>query len=84
LEAVRRDIIGKLQEISLHSPDLGTENYVIKHGSPLWIISQQRADLPVWLVPSTTPMLICRCSTRTVIALPRVEGINPSDAAECR
>jgi membrane-bound lytic murein transglycosylase D len=77
-EAVRRDYHRQLQETFFATHRIsGTENYVIKRGESLWIISQQRADLPVWLVAEYNPDVdFADVRPGTVIALPRVEGIN--------
>ena len=77
-EAARREYHRQLQETFFATHRIsGTENYVIKHGESLWIISQQRADLPVWLVAEYNPDVdFADVRPGTVIALPRVEGIN--------
>jgi len=77
-EAARRDYHRQLQETFFATHRIsGTENYVIKRGESLWIISQQRADLPVWLVAEYNPDVdFADVRPGTVIALPRVEGIN--------
>jgi peptidoglycan lytic transglycosylase D len=77
-EAVRRDYHRQLQETFFATHRIsGTENYVIKRGESLWIISQQRADLPVWLVAEYNPDVdFADVRPGTVIALPRVEAIN--------
>jgi membrane-bound lytic murein transglycosylase D len=55
----------------------GTENYVIKRGESLWIIAQQHAELPVWLVAEYNPDVdFGDVRPGTTIALPRVETIN--------
>jgi membrane-bound lytic murein transglycosylase D len=77
-EAARRDYHRQLQETFFATHRIsGTENYVIKRGESLWIISQQRTDLPVWLVAEYNPDVdFADVRPGTVIALPRVEGIN--------
>jgi membrane-bound lytic murein transglycosylase D len=77
-EAARRDYHRQLQESFFATHRIsGTENYVIKRGESLWIISQQRSDLPVWLVAEYNPDVdFADVRPGTVIALPRVEGIN--------
>jgi membrane-bound lytic murein transglycosylase D len=77
-EAVRRDYHRRLQEAFFATHRIsGTENYVVKRGESLWIIAQQRADLPVWLVAQYNPDVdFADVRPGTVIALPRVEGIN--------
>jgi membrane-bound lytic murein transglycosylase D len=77
-EAVRRDYHRQLQESFFATHRIsGTENYVVKRGESLWIIAQQRADLPVWLVAEYNPDVdFADVRPGTVIALPRVEGIN--------
>jgi membrane-bound lytic murein transglycosylase D len=76
--AVRRDYHRQLQESFFATHRIsGTENYVVKRGESLWIIAQQRADLPVWLVAEYNPDVdFADVRPGTVIALPRVEGIN--------
>jgi membrane-bound lytic murein transglycosylase D len=77
-EAARRDYHRQLQEAFFATHRIsGTENYVVKRGESLWIIAQQRADLPVWLVAQYNPDVdFADVRPGTVIALPRVEGIN--------
>jgi peptidoglycan lytic transglycosylase D len=77
-EASRRDYHRQLQETFFATHRIsGTENYVVKRGESLWIIAQQRADLPVWLVAEYNPDVdFADVRPGTIIALPRVEGIN--------
>jgi membrane-bound lytic murein transglycosylase D len=77
-EASRRDYHRQLQETFFATHRIsGTENYVVKRGESLWIIAQQHADLPVWLVAEYNPDVdLADIRPGTVIALPRVEGIN--------
>jgi membrane-bound lytic murein transglycosylase D len=77
-EAARRDYHRQLQEgfFAAHRIS-GTEDYVIKRGDSLWIIAQQHADLPVWLVAEYNPDVdFGDMRPGTTIALPRVEAIN--------
>ena len=77
-EASRRDFHRQLQETFFATHRIsGTENYVVKRGESLWIIAQQHSDLPVWLVAEYNPDVdFADVRPGTVIALPRVEGIN--------
>jgi len=77
-EAVRRDYHQKLQEAFFAAHRIsGTENYVVKKGESLWIIAQQHADLPVWLVAEYNPDVdFGDVRPGTTVALPRVEAIN--------
>ncbi len=77
-EAARRDYHRQLQEgfFAAHRIS-GTEDYVIKRGDSLWIIAQQHADMPVWLVAEYNPDVdFGDMRPGTTIALPRVEAIN--------
>jgi membrane-bound lytic murein transglycosylase D len=77
-EAARRDYHRQLQESFFAAHRIsGTENYVVKRGESLWIIAQQRADLPVWLVAEYNPDVdFGDVRPGTTIVLPRVEAIN--------
>jgi membrane-bound lytic murein transglycosylase D len=77
-EAARRDYHRQLQETFFATHRIsGTENYVVKRGESLWIIAQQRPDLPVWLVAEYNPDVdFGDVRPGTTIALPRVEAIN--------
>jgi membrane-bound lytic murein transglycosylase D len=77
-EAVRRDYHQKLQESFFATHRIsGTENYVVKKGESLWIIAQQHADLPVWLVAEYNPDVdFGDVRPGATVALPRVEVIN--------
>ena len=77
-EAARRDYHRQLQETFFAGHRIsGTENYVVKKGESLWIIAQQHADLPVWLVAEYNPDVdFGDVRPGTSIALPRVEAIN--------
>lgn len=77
-EASRRDYHRQLQETFFATHRIaGTENYVVKKGESLWIIAQQHSDLPAWLVAQYNPDVdLADVRPGTVIALPRVEGIN--------
>jgi len=77
-EAVRRDYHQKLQETFFATHRIsGTENYVVKKGESLWIIAQQHADLPVWLVAEYNPDVdFGDVRPGTTVVLPRVEAIN--------
>jgi len=55
----------------------GIENYTVKRGESLWIIAQQRSELPVWLVAEYNPDVdFNEVRPGTMLALPRVEAIN--------
>ena len=77
-EAARRDYHRQLQETFFAGHRIaGTETYVVKKGESLWIIAQQHADLPVWLVAEYNPDVdFGDVRPGTSIALPRVEAIN--------
>jgi membrane-bound lytic murein transglycosylase D len=77
-EAARRDYHRQLQESFFATHRIsGTENYVVKKGESLWIIAQQHADLPVWLVAEYNPGVdFGEVRPGATIALPRVEAIN--------
>jgi membrane-bound lytic murein transglycosylase D len=76
--AARREYHRRLQEEFFAAHRIaGTENYSVKHGESLWIIAQQHADLPVWLVAQYNPDVDFNdVRPGTVIVLPRVEAIN--------
>jgi membrane-bound lytic murein transglycosylase D len=77
-EASRRDYHRQLQETFFATHRIsGTENYVVKRGESLWLIAQQRSDLPIWLVAEYNPDVdFGDVRPGTTIALPRVEAIN--------
>jgi len=77
-ETARRDYHRQLQEAFFATHRIaGTENYVVKKGESLWIIAQQHADLPVWLVAEYNPDVdFSDVRPGATIALPRVEAIN--------
>ena len=77
-EAARRDYHRQLQETFFATHRIsGTESYVVKRGESLWIIAQQRPELPVWLVAEYNPDVdFGDVRPGTTIALPRVEAIN--------
>jgi membrane-bound lytic murein transglycosylase D len=77
-EAARHDYHRQLQETFFATHRIsGTENYVVKRGESLWIIAQQRPELPVWLVAEYNPDVdFGDVRPGTTIALPRVEAIN--------
>ena len=55
----------------------GTETYLVKRGDSLWVIAQQHADLPVWLVAQYNPDVDFNdVRPGSAITLPRVELIN--------
>jgi membrane-bound lytic murein transglycosylase D len=77
-ETARRDYHRQLQEAFFATHRIaGTEDYVVKKGESLWIIAQQHADLPVWLVAEYNPDVdFGDVRPGATIALPRVEAIN--------
>jgi membrane-bound lytic murein transglycosylase D len=76
--ATRREYHHHLQEAFFATHRIaGTENYSIKRGESLWVIAQQHADLPVWLVAQYNPDVdFGDVRPGTTIVLPRVVGIN--------
>jgi membrane-bound lytic murein transglycosylase D len=77
-ETARRNYHQQLQETFFATHRIaGTENYVVKRGESLWIIAQQHADLPVWLVAQYNPDVdFGEVRPGTTIVMPRVETIN--------
>jgi membrane-bound lytic murein transglycosylase D len=77
-EAARRHYHQQLQESFFATHRIaGTDSYVVKRGESLWIIAQQHADLPVWLVAQYNPdVSFGDVRPGTSIVLPRVENIN--------
>jgi membrane-bound lytic murein transglycosylase D len=76
--ATRREYHHHLQEEFFAGHRIaGTENYSVKHGDSLWVIAQQHADLPVWLVAQYNPDVDFNdMRLGTAITLPRVVPIN--------
>jgi membrane-bound lytic murein transglycosylase D len=76
--AARREYHQHLQEEFFASHRIaGTDNYAVKRGESLWMIAQQHADLPVWLVAQYNPDVNFNdVRPGTAIALPRVVAIN--------
>ncbi len=76
--AARREYHHHLQEEFFAAHRIaGTETYAVKRGDSLWVIAQQHADLPVWLVAQYNPDVdFGDMRPGTEIALPRVEAIN--------
>jgi membrane-bound lytic murein transglycosylase D len=77
-EATRREYHQHLQEEFFAGHRIaGTENYAVKRGDSLWVIAQQHADLPVWLVAQYNPDVDFNdVRPGTAITLPRVVPIN--------
>jgi membrane-bound lytic murein transglycosylase D len=76
--AARREYHHHLQEQYFAAHRIaGTENYAVKRGDSLWVIAEQHADLPVWLVAQYNPDVDFNdMRPGTVITLPRVALIN--------
>jgi membrane-bound lytic murein transglycosylase D len=76
--ATRREYHQHLQEDFFAGHRIaGTENYAVKRGDSLWVIAQQHADLPVWLVAQYNPDVDFNdVRPGTAITLPRVVPIN--------
>jgi membrane-bound lytic murein transglycosylase D len=76
--ATRREYHHHLQEEFFAGHRIaGTENYAVKRGDSLWVIAQQHADLPVWLVAQYNPDVDFNdVRPGTAITLPRVVPIN--------
>jgi len=76
--AARREYHHRLQEEYFAAHRIaGTENYSVKRGDSLWVIAEQHADLPVWLVAQYNPDVDFNdMRPGTVITLPRVAPIN--------
>jgi membrane-bound lytic murein transglycosylase D len=74
----RREYHHQLQEEYFAAHRIaGTENYSVKRGDSLWVIAEQHADLPVWLVAQYNPDVDFNdMRPGTVITLPRVAPIN--------
>ena len=77
-EAARREYHQHLQEDYFAAHRIaGTENYSVKRGDSLWVIAQQHADLPIWLVAQYNPDVDFNdVRPGTTITLPRVVPIN--------
>src|SRR6266436_2741016 len=77
-EATRREYHHRLQEDFFAGHRIaGTENYAVRRGDSLWVIAQQHADLPVWLVAQYNPDVDFNdVRPGTTITLPRVVPIN--------
>ncbi len=76
--ATRRGYHQRLQEEFFATHRIaGTENYSVKRGESLWIIAQQHADLPIWLVAQYNPDVDFNdVRPGTTITLPQVAAIN--------
>jgi membrane-bound lytic murein transglycosylase D len=76
--ATRREYHQHLQEDYFATHRIaGTDNYSVKRGESLWMIAQQHADLPVWLVAQYNPDVnFSDVRPGTTITLPRVVAIN--------
>ena len=76
--AARRQYHQRLQEAFFADHRIaGTENYAVKRGDSLWIIAQQHADLPVWLVAQYNPDVDFNdVRPGTTITLPKVAPVN--------
>jgi membrane-bound lytic murein transglycosylase D len=76
--ATRRAYHQRLQEEFFATHRIaGTENYSVKRGESLWVIAQQHADLPIWLVAQYNPDVDFNdVRPGTTITLPQVALIN--------
>jgi membrane-bound lytic murein transglycosylase D len=76
--ATRRAYHRRLQEEFFAGHRIaGTESYAVKHGDSLWVIAQQHADLPVWLVAEYNPDVdFSDVRPGSAITLPRVVAVN--------
>ena len=76
--AVRREYHHRVQETFFAAHRIaGTETYSVKRGDSIWTISQQRSDLPAWLVAQYNPDVnFSDIRPGTSITLPQVVGIN--------
>jgi len=76
--AARRAYHQRLQEEFFAAHRIaGTDNYTVKRGESLWVIAQQHAELPVWLVAEYNPDVDFNdVRPGTTITLPRVVAIN--------
>ena len=74
----RREYHRRLQEEYFAGHRIaGTETYAVKRGDSLWVIAQQHADMPIWLVAEYNPDVdFSDVRPGTNITLPRVEPIN--------
>jgi membrane-bound lytic murein transglycosylase D len=74
----RREYHRRLQEDFFAAHRIaGTDNYSVKRGESLWVIAQQHADLPIWLVAQYNPDVDFNdVRPGTAITLPRVVAIN--------
>jgi membrane-bound lytic murein transglycosylase D len=74
----RREYHRSLQETFFAGHRIAaTENYTVKRGDSLWIIVQQHADVPVWLVAEYNPDVNFKdMRPGTILTLPQVVGIN--------
>jgi len=74
----RREYHRRLQEEFFAGHRIaGTETYSVKRGESMWMIAQQHADLPVWLVTEYNPDVDFNdLRPGTAITLPSVEAIN--------
>jgi membrane-bound lytic murein transglycosylase D len=77
-EATRREYHRRLQEDFFAGHRIaGTENYAVRRGDSLWVIAQQHADMPVWLVAQYNPDVDFNdVRPGTAITLPRVVPVN--------
>ena len=77
-EATRREYHKSLQDAYFATHRIsGTEIYTVKKGESLWTITQQRVDLPVWLIRQYNPRVdFSDVRPGSTITLPKVALAN--------
>jgi membrane-bound lytic murein transglycosylase D len=77
-EATRREYHKSLQDAYFATHRIsGTEIYTVKKGESLWTITQQRVDLPVWLIRQYNPRVdFSEVRPGSTITLPKVALAN--------
>lgn len=60
----------------------GNETHVIKRGESIWLLAQQRYNIPIWLLRQYNPDLdLGSIKPGTTLVIPTVEPTNPDPAA---